>query len=106
MMRALIEQDGRFAVVAEAGDGNGGLEAVRRLRPDAVLLDISMPGMHGLAAIPAIKDCCSQTKVVMLSAAGRSLTAEAIEAGADGYFSKTEPLEHVVLALEQLFFRR
>lgn len=89
-------------VVGEAGDGQEGLTLIEAQRPDAVLLDLSMPGLNGLDAIPEIKKC-SDAKVVVVSAAGRSLQADALEMGADGYFSKSEPLEHIVFSLGKLF---
>ncbi len=102
MLRALLEQDG-FDVIGEADNGRDGLELVRTQRPDAVLLDLAMPGLDGLDSIPKIKESRPGVKVVVVSAAGRSLAADAFEAGADGYFSKSEPFDHILIALRRLF---
>ena len=76
-------------VVGQVGDGNSAVEAVRRLHPDLVLMDISMPQKNGLSALGEIKETCPETKVIMLtvSEADDDLFA-AIEAGADGYLHK------------------
>jgi DNA-binding NarL/FixJ family response regulator len=91
----LLEQHG-FPVVAEAGDGAEAIDRARELQPDIVLLDLSMPGMGGLEALPRVRAAAPECEVVVLTASGteENLLA-AIRAGAAGYLLKTEPPERI-----------
>jgi len=64
--RAVLEADG-LTVVGEAVDGSSGLEAVRRIKPDLVLLDIGLPDMDGFQVAQALADDGSQSAVVLTS---------------------------------------
>jgi DNA-binding NarL/FixJ family response regulator len=68
LVRAQLEHDGRFAVVAEAGDGLQALALVSQHRPNAVVLDLWMPAMSGLDALPTIVKDSPQTRVVVYTA--------------------------------------
>ena len=57
-----------FDVVGEASDGAQAIESAGRLRPDLVLLDLSMPGMDGLQALPRLREAAPECEVVVLSA--------------------------------------
>jgi EAL domain-containing protein (putative c-di-GMP-specific phosphodiesterase class I) len=63
----ILELSGRFTVVAEAGDGQEAVELATRERPDLVVLDLSMPKMDGLQALPRILAMSPGTKVALLS---------------------------------------
>jgi DNA-binding NarL/FixJ family response regulator len=95
-LATLLDQHG-FAVVGQAGDGNEAIEAARRLQPDLVLLDLSMPDLDGLGALPRLREAAPECEVVVLTASGteENLLA-AIRAGAAGYLLKTEPPERIV----------
>src|SRR4051812_43836917 len=67
LVRTHLELDGRFAVVGEAADGRAAVQLARDLRPDAVVLDLAMPVMDGLHALPLIRDAAPPTKIVVLS---------------------------------------
>jgi DNA-binding NarL/FixJ family response regulator len=90
LVRGALERSGQFRVVAEAGDGQQGLEAVRTARPDLVLLDILMPVMDGIHALPLIRAECPDAVVVMLSALGDAsgMPQKAMSLGANGYIHK------------------
>ena len=95
-LAALLTSNG-FEVVGQAEDGARAIELARELQPDLVLLDLSMPGLDGLEALPQLRDACSGCEVVVLTASGTedNLLA-AIRAGAAGYLLKSEPPERIV----------
>jgi DNA-binding NarL/FixJ family response regulator len=90
-----------FDVAGEAADGATAVAEARRLRPDLVLLDLSMPGMDGLAALPRLREAAQGCEVVVLTASGteENLLA-AIRAGAAGYLLKSEAPERIAEFLQ------
>ena len=86
-----------FSVVGQAADGEEAIELARRLQPELVLLDLSMPGLDGLGALPRIREAAPACEVVVLTASGteENLLA-AIRGGAAGYLLKSEPPERIV----------
>jgi DNA-binding NarL/FixJ family response regulator len=93
---ALLTQNG-FSLAGEAPDGATAIELARQVQPDLILLDLAMPGMDGLQALPQLREAAPHCEVVMLTAsvADENLLA-AIRAGAAGYLLKTEPPERIV----------
>ena len=61
VMRLLLEADGRAEIVGEAADGAEAVRLAAELQPDAVVLDLRMPGMDGVAALPLIRDASPGT---------------------------------------------
>jgi DNA-binding NarL/FixJ family response regulator len=98
-LAALLDQKG-FSVVGRESDGEGAVAAAEQLQPDVVLLDLSMPGMTGLQALPLIRRAAPACEVVVLTASGteENLLA-AIRGGAAGYLLKSEPPERIVAFL-------
>ena len=95
-LAALLEQNG-FWVVGHAGDGEEAISLARALQPHVVLLDLSMPGLDGLGALPRIRLAASGCEVVVLTASGtEDNLMSAIRAGAAGYLLKTEPPGKIV----------
>jgi DNA-binding NarL/FixJ family response regulator len=90
-----------FEVCGCASDGAQAIVEAERLRPDLVLLDLSMPGLDGLSALPRLRAAAPETEVVVLTASGteENLLA-AIRAGAAGYLLKTEPPERIAAFLD------
>ena len=90
LTRLTLERTGRFQVVGEAGDGAEAIDMVARHRPDLLLLDLAMPRVDGLRALPAIRSASPETKVVVLSGFDRSrLAHRAMAGGAVAYLEKT-----------------
>jgi signal transduction histidine kinase/DNA-binding NarL/FixJ family response regulator len=88
---------GGFDVVGEAGDGSKGIDVVRSHRPDVVLLDLAMPVMDGIEALPSIRRLCPDAKIIVLSGFGaQQMSARAVAAGADGYVQKGAPLNTIL----------
>ena len=85
-----------FDVVGCASDGAEAVVEAGRLQPDLVLLDLSMPGVDGISALPKLREAAPECEVVVLTASGteENLLA-AIRGGAAGYLLKTEPPERI-----------
>ena len=96
LLRLGLEELPGVRVVGEAGDGVHALEAVERLRPAAVLLDLSMPRMDGLEAIPLIRALAPRIAIVVVSGfAAERMERQAIDRGADRYLVKGVPLTEI-----------
>jgi DNA-binding NarL/FixJ family response regulator len=101
-LAALLTQQG-FDVVGEAADGQEALAVTRKLQPDLVLLDLTMPGMDGLTALPALREEAPDCEVVVLTASdAEENLLGAIRAGASGYLLKTEPPEQIAAFLRSV----
>ena len=88
-VRALLEEEGGFEIVGEAGDGAQGLQIVLATRPDVVLMDVQMPVCTGVEATRNIKAQRPDTRVIVLTVSDADDDLfEAIKAGADGYLLK------------------
>ncbi|HEY8705952.1 MAG TPA: response regulator transcription factor [Gaiellaceae bacterium] len=98
-LAGLLAHNG-FDVVGQAGSGEEAIARARELRPDLVLLDLSMPGMDGLTALPKLRDAAPDAEIVVLTASEEeSNLLGAIRAGAAGYLLKSEPPERIVAFL-------
>src|SRR5205085_10100134 len=104
MLTRLALDDTGFEVVGEAGDGLAGVNIVKELRPDLVLLDLAMPVMDGLEALPLMRAAVPTTRAVILSGFDRrAMENQVIEAGADGYLQKGTPPDALIQSLRRLF---
>lgn len=101
-IRQMLEPQGH-EVVGEAGNG---IEAVKKfieLKPDIVLLDITMPEMNGVEALKRIKELDSTARVIICSAMGQqSMVAQAIQAGAKDFIVKPFEADRLVAAVERV----
>jgi len=88
----LFEREADFDVCGEAGDGKEAIEKAQKLRPDLILLDLSMPVMNGLDATRVLKRMMPEVPVIMYSAYSDSSTEKAANsAGVRALVSKLEP---------------
>jgi DNA-binding NarL/FixJ family response regulator len=95
-LSGLLQQHG-FDVVGEAADGESAIERAGELQPDLILLDLSMPGLDGLSALPRLREAAPTCEVVVLTASGEETNLlAAIRAGAAGYLLKSEPPARIV----------
>src|SRR6266704_355436 len=95
-LSSLLNQHG-FEVVGEAADGESAITAAERLQPAIILLDLSMPGLDGLRALPRLRGAAPDCEVVVLTASGTEENLlGAIRGGAAGYLLKSEPPERIV----------
>jgi len=95
LLRLALDRDGSFEVVGEGGDGRAAVELAERLQPDAILLDLAMPVMDGLQALPLLRQVSPASRVVVLAGVNAGqLAGEAMALGAHGYIEKgTAPAE-------------
>src|ERR1700759_453413 len=99
-----ILRDTRFEVCGEAENGQQGVEQTLKLKPDLVLLDMSMPMMTGLQAAKAIRRLAPETKILIVTIHSSSqMEQEARAAGADGYVTKMSATEKLLSAMNALF---
>lgn len=89
-IKALIEAEDRLRVVGEASTGDEAVDRVRELKPDVVVMDLSMPGSNGLEATRRISALGLDTNVLVLTVhAEEEYLVPVVEAGASGYLTKT-----------------
>jgi two-component system response regulator DegU len=104
-MRSAMAASGEVEVVGEAASGEEAVEAVKKLEPDVVFMDVRMPGMGGIEATSEIRDACPDTKVILFTVEeSRTAIADAIRAGVSGYLLKdvsaSELIQAAKLAME------
>jgi DNA-binding NarL/FixJ family response regulator len=96
LIRYGMEEDPGFKVVGEAGDGRTALDGIAATRPAAVLLDLSMPDMGGLEAIPEIRQGDPDVAIIVLSGfSADRMSPVSLERGADGYVEKGTPIQEL-----------
>jgi len=99
-LRGLINAEPGMEVVGEAVDGREAIDVVRRLAPDVVVMDISMPGMNGIEAMRHLIKQSPRIRVVMLSMyASGPLVQSVLAAGAAGYVLKGSDFSELARAI-------
>ncbi len=100
-LKSLISQQPDLQVVAEAGDGRRAVELVRELRPDVVIMDVSMPELNGIDATRQIISEFPETRVIALSMhSDRRFVNAMLKAGASGYLLKDCAFEEIIRAID------
>ncbi|MCW2984343.1 MAG: response regulator transcription factor [Conexibacter sp.] len=102
LMRSSLADDPSIEIVGEASDGVAGVEATAELQPDVVLLDMSMPRMGGLQAIPKMRRSAPRASIIGLSSLSAArMAAPSIEIGAHSYLEKGTGLEDIRAAIHE-----
>jgi len=101
-MRRILDADGGFEVVAEAGDLDAVYRYVRGHRPDVLVLDLNMPGGSSIRAIPELREEAPDTQIVVLTMENEPLYArQALSDGARGYVLKDAAETELVTAIRE-----
>jgi len=99
-LRSFLGARQDMEVVGDSGDPRAALIAIKGVRPDVVVLDITMPGLSGLDLLPQLRKDLPRTKVVMLTHhEGENFVQQALEGGAEGYLSKDSDPAELALAI-------
>ena len=102
-LKSLLDSFSDFEVVGEAVDGKEAIESVGRLKPDLVLMDLSMPKTDGITAIKEIKRCLPETKILALTVhKTEGHVRMALESGADGYILKDASCTELEMAIRNI----
>lgn len=106
-LKALLEHQSDLQVIGEAEDGRDALAMVQSLRPDIVLMDISMPNLNGIDATRRIIEASPATKVIALTALSSSnLVRDILKAGAAGYILKDSAVDDLIKAIQSVLAGR
>lgn len=102
-LREVIEDDRRLKVVAEAGNGGDAVEAVERLKPHVIVLDIDMPVMNGFEAAREIKSRNILTEIVFMTMhRDEEMFNEALDLGAKGFVLKDSALDDIIECIKEV----
>src|SRR5215467_3839404 len=103
-LQDLIHSGGGFAVCGEAGNASEAMEVIRKLHPDLIIVDLSLPGANGIELIKNIRAEFQKLPILVLSMHDESLYAlRALRAGAEGYVMKHEAMANVIHAIREVF---
>jgi DNA-binding NarL/FixJ family response regulator len=103
LLRLTFEMHPEFEVIGEAANGADAVTKAGEQKPDAVILDVMMPGTDGLEALPRILAVAPDAKIIVFSAyATVPIVQQALEAGASLVLEKTVPQRDVVAAVLDL----
>jgi DNA-binding NarL/FixJ family response regulator len=101
-LSALLSECPEIRIVGQAGNGGEALAALHALKPDAVILDIRLPGRSGIQLLKEIKATRPETKVIMLTTYDfGQYRRQCMQLGADHFFNKTLEFEKVVEVLAE-----
>lgn len=100
-LKAILSRDSRFKVVGEAGSAREGLGLARKLKPDVVLVDISLPDRSGIQLTSEIRTLLPESQIMIVSMHSKiDCISEAFQAGAKGYVVKESAGERLLQGLE------
>lgn len=96
-LRTALSISGELEIVGEAADGQEAIRLAKSLHPDAILMDLEMPGMDGYVSTRQIKSCCSSCQVIALTVHDyESARVKAYESGVDAFLVKGAPVKTII----------
>ena len=99
-LKLLVGAEKDMEVVGEAGDGHAAVDEAKRLQPDVVVMDVSMPKLNGLKATYKLKECCPDVKVLALTRhKDDGYLQQVLRAGASGYVLKQSAPQELLHAI-------
>lgn len=102
-LKSIIGRDAQFKVVGEAGSGHEGFGMAKKLKPDLVVVDISLPDQSGIQLTRDLRELLSETKILVVSMHSKiDYIAEAFQAGATGYVVKESASERLLQGLKSV----
>lgn len=102
-LKLIIDAQPDMEVIGEAGDGRAAIEQTQHLKPDVVVMDVSMPGMNGLKATQKLSECCPEVKIVALTRhKDDGYLQQLLRAGASGYVLKQSPPAELLHAIRAI----
>jgi two-component system, NarL family, nitrate/nitrite response regulator NarL len=104
-LEAILQTDERIEVVGHAGDGRTAVELARELRPDVILMDISMPVLDGIEAARELGDVDGTAVLMLTGSNSRSDVDRARQAGARGYVTKDRIAAELIDAIVEVAVR-
>ncbi|MGD9334717.1 MAG: response regulator transcription factor, partial [Desulfobacterales bacterium] len=100
-LKAIIGRDHRFEVVGEAGNGHKGLQIARELKPDLVLVDMSLPDQSGIQLTREIKNASPKTHIMIITMHSKvDYIVKAFQAGAKGYVVKESTSKRLLQGMD------
>ncbi|MBA4368584.1 MAG: DNA-binding response regulator [Desulfobacterium sp.] len=102
-LKSMLERDRRFAIAGEAGTGQDGLAMAKKIQPDMILIDVSLPDMSGIHLIYDIRKALPDIHIIIVSMHSKvDYIAEAFKAGATGYVSKDSASDMLLQGIEKV----
>jgi DNA-binding NarL/FixJ family response regulator len=102
-IKTIIQNDKRYEVVGEAGDGNHGLKSAGNLKPDLAVVDISLPDINGFDLIRDILEKSPDIRILVLSMHSKvDFIVKAFQAGAFGYITKESAADMLITGIEHI----
>lgn len=101
-IKKIIESEPSLAVIGQVSDGLELLDFIKRITPDIILLDISMPNLRGIEAIGEAKKICPLVKIIILTMhKSKQYLCHALSAGCDGYVLKEDSDTELLTAIDK-----
>jgi|HubBroStandDraft_2_1064218.scaffolds.fasta_scaffold1192890_1 DNA-binding NarL/FixJ family response regulator len=102
-VRRILETSSTWTVCGEAENGRGAMNLAEELKPDVIVMDMSMPGIDGLEATQSIKSSLPNAKVLLLTVhISKQLAEIAFRAGVNGYLVKAATRQELIRALDTI----
>lgn len=103
LVRVALGRFGRYEIVAESDNAEDAIELAASHQPDGIILDILMPGLSGLDALPRLRQVAPEAKIVVWSSTASSTAEEALAAGAVAAIDKLAGVDRLAAALDDVF---